>query len=320
MARTGKVGCAGILVADTFCGPLPEMPPEGSLVAVDDLPDKAGGCAGNVSIDLARQGVPVELLGCLGNDAGAEVLRRCLELEGVSCDALITTDEATTSKTVILLIEGQDRRFIHTFGANATFRVEHISRSWLDGLSIFYLGGLFALPGIDARALAEVLAYCREKRIVTVLDVVVSGDFDRADDLRAVLPMTDYFLPNDDEARIITGAADPDSQVAALADWGAETVIVTLGRDGCIAGRDGRTWRAGVYEMDVVDPTGCGDAFASGVIAAIASGAEMSEMIQYASAIGASATRAVGTTDGVWGREETEAFVKEHPLDVRHET
>ena len=44
------VGCAGILVADTICGPLPEMPAEGSLVAVDDMPVKVGGCAANVAI------------------------------------------------------------------------------------------------------------------------------------------------------------------------------------------------------------------------------------------------------------------------------
>ena len=32
------VGCAGILVADTFCGPLKQLPAEGQLLAVDSMP------------------------------------------------------------------------------------------------------------------------------------------------------------------------------------------------------------------------------------------------------------------------------------------
>ena len=65
-----EVGCAGILVEDTFCGPMPLCPPEGQLVAVDAMPTKAGGCAANVAIDLAKQGVEVEIIGCVGRDHG----------------------------------------------------------------------------------------------------------------------------------------------------------------------------------------------------------------------------------------------------------
>ena len=36
------VGCAGILVADTFCGPMKRLPLEGELLAIDRMPSKAG--------------------------------------------------------------------------------------------------------------------------------------------------------------------------------------------------------------------------------------------------------------------------------------
>ena len=52
-----QVGCAGILVADTLCGPVEALPRPGQLLAVEDIPSKAGGCAANVAIDLARQQV-----------------------------------------------------------------------------------------------------------------------------------------------------------------------------------------------------------------------------------------------------------------------
>ena len=54
------VGCAGMLVEDTFCGPVPALPPAGSLTALADLPTKAGGCAANVAIGLAKQAIAVQ--------------------------------------------------------------------------------------------------------------------------------------------------------------------------------------------------------------------------------------------------------------------
>jgi len=65
-----------------------------------------------------------------------------------------------------------------------------------------------------------------------------------------------------------------------------------------------------------VDPSGSGDAFSAGVITAIRRGWDMPRMLSYASALGASATRAVGTTDGVYTSTEAEAFVAAHSLVV----
>lgn len=58
------VGCAGILVADTFCGPMKALPREGQLLAVAAMPSHAGGCAANVAIDLAKQAIVADVVGC----------------------------------------------------------------------------------------------------------------------------------------------------------------------------------------------------------------------------------------------------------------
>ena len=65
------IGCAGILVADTFCGPMKRVPGPGELLALEEMPSKAGGCAANVAIDLSKQGFDVDVCGCLGSDASA---------------------------------------------------------------------------------------------------------------------------------------------------------------------------------------------------------------------------------------------------------
>ena len=311
-----EIGCAGIMVEDIICGPMRELPREGRLLALDAMPVKVGGCAANVAIDLARQGFSVEVLGCLGEDDSARTLQAGLERHGVGCQPLVRTDKYPTSRTVILLVEGQDRRYLHVFGANRALTVAHIRRDWVAGLKLFYFGGLFAMPGIDTGELAELLKFCRTKGVTTVVDVVVPQTWRARDELAALLPHIDYFLPNDDEAQLITGLADPLDQLRFFQAAGAHTVIITQGKAGAIAGRDGQDWRCGTYPANVIDPSGSGDAFGAGIIAAIRRGGDLADQLRYGSALGASATRAVGTTDGVFAAEEATAFIAAHPLPV----
>src|ERR1700691_4315448 len=104
-----KIGCAGILVEDIFCGPLRHLPREGQLLAVDAMPVKAGGCAANVAMGLTKQGWAVEVAGCLGRDASAEVLLACLRQHGIECAQVSRVERHATSRTVVLLVEGEDR-------------------------------------------------------------------------------------------------------------------------------------------------------------------------------------------------------------------
>lgn len=311
-----KVGCAGIIVADLFCGPIPQFPPAGALVTVDEIPAMAGGCAANVAIDLAIQGVDVEVLGCIGNDADGLMLQKLLQDRGVRGDRLIAFDDYPTSKTIILLIEGEDRRYFHLFGANSAFSAQHIDFEWLSTLDIFYLGGLFAMPSLLPEHLIEALKFCRANKITTVVDVVIPRMFAGAKSVEAILPYVDCFIPNDEEAAQITGYSTPNEQLVCLKEMGAQTAIITRGKFGTVALKDGVIWQAGVYDMPAIDPSGAGDAFASGIIVGLLRGWEMPQMLRYASVVGASVVRAVGTTTSVFNENEALDFMASHPLDV----
>jgi sugar/nucleoside kinase (ribokinase family) len=310
------VGCAGILVADTICGPIERLPHEGELLSVGPIPTKIGGCAANVAVDLAKQGVSVDICGCVGADSSAEVVLQSLQSAGVGCRHIHRLESHATSKTVILLVKGEDRRFLHNFGANAAFNVGHISREWLDGLKVFYLGGLFLMPAVRTDELADLLSYCRQRGITTVVDVVVPRGFTGMKELAQLLPHIDYFLPNDNEAEQLTGFAERDRQLESFVSHGARSVVITCGADGLVAASGNERWKAGVYPVECIDPSGSGDAFDSGLIVGILRGWELAQTLRYAAALGASATTAVGTTDGVFTAEQAQAFLDKHPLSV----
>jgi sugar/nucleoside kinase (ribokinase family) len=309
------VGCAGILVADTFCGPMDALPTPGELLAFESFPALAGGCAANVAINLAKQGISVDVIGCVGRDSAAHVVTDALRAAGVSTGQIITVD-GSTSQTVILLVKGEDRRFLHVFGANKALSMGHIAREWLRTLKVFYLGGLYVLPGIDPDELASTLRFCREQGITTVLDVVLPRSLNTFGDLERWLPYVDYFVPNDDEARRLTGLANPRDQAQRLAEIGARHVVITAGELGLVAVSEGRVWQAPAYQVHSIDMTGGGDAFSAGLITGVLRGWDMPAVLRYASALGASATLAVGTTPGVFTAAQAEAFIQSHPLEV----
>ena len=118
----------------------------------------------------------------------------------------------------------------------------------------------------------------------------------------------------------ITGEPEPLAQLRSLADCGANTVVVTLGENGSVATRDGTFWRAPAYSVDLVDPSGSGDAFTSGLIAGVVNGKDMAETLCWASAYGASATRSLGTTRGLFTIDEARAFLADNPRDVEEWT
>jgi sugar/nucleoside kinase (ribokinase family) len=314
------IGCAGIMVADIICGPMDALPEEGQLLALDALPATAGGCASNVAINLGKQGIQSDAVGCLGSDPAAQVVINELEKYGVGTERIRYTDAYPTSQTVILLVRGQDRRFIHVFGANKALTISHVDRDWLASLKVFYLGGLFVLPGIDTDELRDLLHFCRKKGVKTVLDVVIPHQQKGMNDLEKVLPYVDYFVPNDDEAQNLTGLSDPLEQARALQSCGTETVIITRGGEGTLALRGDNVWRANAFKVDTIDPSGGGDAFSAGIVMGVLRGWELPQMLSYGGVLGASATLGLGTTAGVFTAAQVRQFLATNQLTITHET
>ena len=318
MKSHNEVLCAGILVADHVCTPMPDLPEEGHLVAVDAMYLMTGGCAANVAVNVAKQGVRVGVVGRVGNDYWGRFIREDLGTRGVDTSRITGSEGEQTSQTMILLCEGQDRRFVHTFGANREFRASDVPRDLLRGVRVFYLGGYLVLPNLVPDELASLFAVCRAEGIRTVLDVVIPTGFTYRGELDPVLPYTDVFLPNDDEAEMLTGERDPAAQVAALRSRGAETVLITLGSKGLLFAQGDRKGRSLPFPTEVLDQTGAGDAFCAGFITGMVRDLDLEGCIRYGSALGASCVRSIGCYDGVFTAPQAAEFLSQHRLELSY--
>jgi sugar/nucleoside kinase (ribokinase family) len=308
--------CAGIVVADHVCNPIAHLPAAGELVMTERMLLTIGGCAANAAVDLAKMGVRAAVVGRVGDDAFGRIVAELLREQGIDVSALKVSAGADTSQTLIVNVVGQDRRFIHTFGANALFRAADIPLDRVTRCRVLYLGGYLVMPGIQEDELVPVFAAARAVGARTVVDVVTPGPGDYLPRLERLLPHVDVFLPNNHEAELITGETDPVRQAARFRRLGAGTVVITLGGEGAVLVSERVQLRAGVYSVPFVDGSGGGDAFDAGYIYGMLQNLEVEDCLRVASALGASCVRAIGTTPGVFTRPECEAFVQEHSLRI----
>lgn len=316
MPVSTDVLCAGIVVADHVSSPISHLPAAGELVLAERLVLTIGGCAANVAIDLGKLGVSAAVVGRVGGDVFGRIVADILRESQVDVSALQISPELETSQTLIVNVAGQDRRFVHTFGANGALRAADIPLERVAACRVLYVGGYFLMSGMQQEELIPVFDAARRAGAKTILDVVTPGPADYLPRLEKILPYVDVFLPNDHEAELILGEKDTLQQAERFHQMGARTVIITMGDRGSVLVADGIRLRAESYRMPFVDGTGGGDAFAAGYIDGLLRGLDEEGCLRIGSAVGASCVRAIGTTTGVFTRTELEAFLRENPLRI----
>jgi sugar/nucleoside kinase (ribokinase family) len=309
--------CAGILVADHLCSPIDHLPAAGELVLADRLSLQIGGCAANAAIDMARLGIKVGILGCVGHDVFGQFVIDTLAAGGISTQHIRRVDEVGTSGTLIINVQGQDRRFVHTIGANAELRAGDIPVELVTQAKVFYVGGYLLMPGLVQDELTSLFRQARAAGVRTALDLVLPDQKDHWPDLERLLAETDVFLPNEDEAAALTGLADPLRQAERFLEAGAGTAVITCGAEGTVLLTDKLRLKAAVYKVPFVGGTGAGDAFTAGYVAGMLRGEDARGCLRWGSALGASCVRGVGATETVFTLPEAEQFMASHELPMR---
>ncbi|MDX1969405.1 MAG: carbohydrate kinase family protein [Planctomycetaceae bacterium] len=308
--------CAGIIVADQVCEPIVAIPPAGGLSLTPRLTFTIGGCAANVAVDLVKLGLRVGVSGCVGTDLFGRALADLLTTAGVDCTGLSARPEQPTSGTFVINVQGEDRRFIHCVGANALYDGTQITDADLARTRVLYVGGYCLLETLTPARVSELFQRARAAGVTTMLDVVVGSRAACWEWVAPVLPWTDVFLPNHDEATVIAGGTDPWEQARRFRAAGCGTVMITCGADGAIYDGPAGRCRVGTFPVTAVDPTGTGDAFVAGYVYGLLKGHSPAACLKYGSALGASCVQAIGATTGVFHAAELESFVASHSLIV----
>jgi sugar/nucleoside kinase (ribokinase family) len=315
MTMKKPIFCLGILVADIIGRPLRNIPDPGRLALVDEMSLHTGGCAINTATALARLGLPVEVIGKIGSDSFGDFVLNALTERRIGTKGIMRDHEVGTSATMVMVSPDGERRFVHYIGANAHLTLDDIDLSMVEAGSILHIAGSLVMPGIDGQPTAELLRHARAAGVTTFLDTVWDDTGRWMNILAPCLPYIDYFVPSLPEGQALTGLDDPVEVAHALLEFGVKTVGLKMGVEGCLViSAKGQLLRLPAFQVEAVDSTGAGDAFAAGFIAGVWQDWQLEKTARFANAVGALCVTGLGASGGVRSLSETLSFMENAPL------
>ncbi len=222
---------------------------------VPTLRREFGGCAGNIAYNLARLGGEPVVLAAVGSD-GEEYLAR-LRSWGTTTDHVSTVASALTAQAFI--ITDLDNNQITAFHPGAMQAAHETPIPKRGDLRL----AIIAPDGRDA-----MLQHARQLADASIPFIFDPGQglpmFDGAE-LRAFVDRAAWVAVNDYEAQML--AERTGRSIEEMSRSHLRGVVVTLGAQGCEVWEQGKKTNVpGLTASEVLDPTGCGDAFRAAML------------------------------------------------------
>jgi sugar/nucleoside kinase (ribokinase family) len=301
----------GVHVLDVLVRPVEAIPEGQGGQLVDEIRMTAAGSAGGAALVLARLGATVRSAGAVGRDPVGDMLIGLLEREGVDTSLLARRDDVQTSASVLPIRPNGERPAFHVVGANGTYGPDDAPWDAIAAASHLHLGGPEFMGG---EAAGQILSWAREHGVVTSADILAPGDTGLLEWIAPALEHLDYLLPNDEQVLGFTGAEDIESGCRALLERGVGCVAATSGADGVVLVDAEGTERVPAFEVDVVDTTGCGDAFSAGFLRGLSLGRSRREAAVLGCAAAALVAQGLGTDAGAYDLATVEAYAAATPV------
>jgi sugar/nucleoside kinase (ribokinase family) len=302
------VTCMGVHVLDVLARPIEEIPEGQGGALVEQIRVTAAGSAGGTALVLGKLGSDVRSAGAIGIDAAGEMLLALLARDGVNTAQLVRRTDVQTSASVLPIRPDGSRPAFHVVGANATYGPDDVDWDALAATGHLHLGGPEFMGG---EAAAQILSRAREQGVVTSADILAPGDSGILDWIAPCLEHLDYLLPNDEQVTGLSGEADLEAACRAFLARGVGCVAATCGGDGVLIVDGDGAQRVPAFAIDVVDTTGCGDAFSAGFLRGLELGRERPDAAVLGCAAAALVAQGLGTDHGEYDLAVADAFAAE---------
>lgn len=260
---------------------------------VDDLAIRKGGSGANIAFGLGVLGQRPLLVGAVGGDFAE--YQQWLEAHGVDCSAILVCPDVHTARFVCTTDD--DMRQIGSFYTGAMARSGEVKLAPLVGRGL----DLVLIGASDPHSMIALTQECRDLGLPFAADVSQQVTRMGGPEIRQLVEGARYLMTNDYEWDLLLQKTGwTASQVADVID----TRITTLGEHGVqIVGKETGELTVGVVpETGKVDPTGVGDAFRAGFLAAVAGGLSMERGAQLGALVAVQVLESAGGQEWVWDR------------------
>lgn len=268
----------------------------GGKMEVEQVEIVSGGGASNCAVSLAKKELKTAIVAEMGNDPQSLLIHRDLEEAGVDTRFLVQEAGETTAVSVILIAEDGGRSIMVHRGASAMLTKhdlpwEELETRWMH---ISSLGG-------NTELLKEIIKWAKSNKVRLSLNPGTK-EIAHKEKLLGILPEIEILFVNRDEAKMLWGIDYSDESLWKSTQPlpGARVTVVTDGARGGKVSENGKVY---FYEGEkvrrVLDTTGAGDAFASGMIAGVLYGKNYQAAVEWGKRNATGVLKHVGAKKGL---------------------
>lgn len=283
---------------------VPHIPRVGETVLATSIKTLAGGKGANQAVGAGKLGGKVSMIGRVGNDSYGRDLFNGLIKNGVDASGVIYDDVLPTGNANIYVAENGDNNIVVNPGANSRLSIEQVDSFESLFNKVSYCLIQMEIPMATIEHVAKI---CREKDIKLILNPAPAQEIDYE-----VFEGCYLVVPNETEIDLmVPGDLTIEEKAHELLNKGFENVIITLGEKGCLLVNEHIEKYFPAATFNVVDTTGAGDSFISGLTVALSEGQSMEEAIRFASIASGITVSREGAQPSLPDRESIEKYLKE---------
>lgn len=251
-----------------------------------------GGKGANQAVAAKLCGASVAMIAKVGNDLFGPATIKNFEAQGIDASHVRIQEGVSSGVAPIFVEPGGQNRIIVVKGANDALAPEDVDAA----ASLLGKADAIAMQfEIPLRTVYHTVRFAAARGIRCIVNPAPAQRVDFAQ-----LAGASYFIPNESEAKMITGLPVHTLEEAAicanhLLGQGLKRVVLTLGERGCLlAGPEG-TELIPSFQVNALDTTGAGDAFIGSFAVFLGEGIPEKEALKRANLYAALSTKKVGT-------------------------
>lgn len=297
----------GDLNVDLVLTGLPALPAYRELRVAKSMRFALGGSSGIFACNAARLGARVGFVGKMGEDEFGDFLQRRLKESSVDTSHLVR-DRSERTGVCISMSFPEEYAMVSYAGIRETFRAEDVDLEYVKTARHLHMSGYYLLPAMWP-GVVRLFREAKQAGLSTSLDPDHDASNKWDGGIGELLPLVDFFFPNEHESLRITGASDLETAAARLRGRTATTVI-KRGAEGALAVSALTTLSVPAFQVKPVDTTGAGDSFNAGFVFQFLQGATLEQCVRWGNACGALSTQVLGGTEGFPNVSEVERFLE----------
>lgn len=278
----------------------------GKKIPVKIVDSQIAGSAPNVAVGLSRMNYKTAVVSVMGEDGTRKLAMEVLKRENVSRRFIKTVSNADSSFSVVLNYKGEK-----------TILASHLPHVYrlpeINGPKWLYVSELG--DGYE-KLYAEVIKKLQQHNICLGLNPGAVQIKQHKRILFNLIKVTTLLIVNLEEARALTGDGQrkPEDLLASLFRLGPKTVVLTDGKNGAWS-FDGKTIsHCPIFPAKVVEATGAGDAFSTGLIGGLLAKKPLEEAMRYGAVNAASVVGFVGPQKGLLSVQQIKIRLKKSGL------